>query len=344
MAGRSSRFPNTRPKWMLTHPMTSNLMCVESIKGINLDFFDKIYFTFLSEHEDKYQITKGLTKSLNKLNISNKVELIILDNATKSQSETVYLTIRRCNIEGFIMVKDSDNFFQVNIDNVLSQICYFDLNNIDYINAKSKSYLCLDSNKVVNNIVEKKVISPYFSVGGYCFHSAKKFCDVFEDMDDIQGECFLSHLIFKMILQGEIFAGKEASHFIDWGTQTDWSLYCNKFSTVFIDLDGTLITNSSDLIPPYIGEGLPIVENIYRLNELYIKGETKIIITTSRPEEYRDITISELKRHGINHDLLIMGLPHCKRVLINDFADSNPYPSSIAINIERNKNNLSRYI
>lgn len=46
MGGKSSRFPNLRPKWMLTHPMSGDLMCVESIKGLNLYFFDKIYFTF----------------------------------------------------------------------------------------------------------------------------------------------------------------------------------------------------------------------------------------------------------------------------------------------------------
>ena len=47
IAGKSTRFPNTRPKWMLTHPKSGYFMGIESIRGINLDFFDKIYFTFL---------------------------------------------------------------------------------------------------------------------------------------------------------------------------------------------------------------------------------------------------------------------------------------------------------
>ena len=37
---------------------------------------------------------------------------------------------------------------------------------------------------------------------------------------------------------------------------------------------------------------------------------------------------------------LVMGLPHCQRVIINDFARSNPYPSCSAINIPRNENEL----
>ena len=44
MAGKSSRFPNMRPKWMLTHPMSNRFMAIESILGLNLNFFDKIYF------------------------------------------------------------------------------------------------------------------------------------------------------------------------------------------------------------------------------------------------------------------------------------------------------------
>lgn len=29
MAGKSTRFPNMRPKWILTDSMSGNLMCVE---------------------------------------------------------------------------------------------------------------------------------------------------------------------------------------------------------------------------------------------------------------------------------------------------------------------------
>ena len=44
MAGKSSRFPDMRPKWMLTHPMTNRFMGIESILGFNLEFFDNIYY------------------------------------------------------------------------------------------------------------------------------------------------------------------------------------------------------------------------------------------------------------------------------------------------------------
>jgi hypothetical protein len=143
-----------------------------------------------------------------------------------------------------------------------------------------------------------------------------------------------------MILSGDIFYGTKSCEFLDWGTSYDWEKYCRNFYTIFVDMDGTLITNTSSIIPPYIGDGEPIFDNINILNSIYDKGLCKIIITTSRKEEYRDLTLQELKRNNIKYDMLIMDLPHCQRILINDYAPSNPYPSAISVNISRNTNTL----
>ena len=209
MAGQSSRFPDTRPKWMLTHPMSGDLMCVESLKGINLDYFDKIYFTFLEEHEIKFGISKGLWKCLEKNDLSHKSEFIILNNSTKSQSETVYMTIREKNIDGLIFIKDSDSYFDTLIENDENQIIYSDLNKVGKIDARTKSYVQMESNETVTNIVEKKVISTNFCVGGYIFKSSNDFISYYEKISDYPGECFISHVIFEMILNGQIFFGQD---------------------------------------------------------------------------------------------------------------------------------------
>ena len=52
-AGKSSRFPGIRPKWMLTHP-NGNLMIVESISGLELNKYSQIIITILEEHEKQY--------------------------------------------------------------------------------------------------------------------------------------------------------------------------------------------------------------------------------------------------------------------------------------------------
>ena len=83
--------------------------------------------------------------------------------------------------------------------------------------------------------------------------------------------------------------------------------------------------------------------NIDYIAELHEQGKAKIVLTTSRPERLRQLTIMELQTKGIPFDELVMGLPHCQRVIINDFARSNPYPSCKAINIPRNTDDLMEY-
>lgn len=343
MAGKSSRFPNTRPKWMLSHPGSNRFMGIESIVGLNLSFFEKIYFVCLKEHQKQYQFLNGFELELEKLGVKDKVEVIFLDKETKSQSETVYTAIKKKNIEGFIFIKDSDNYFEVKVNTTDNQICNFDLNKEDSINARNKSYLDLDTNNIVLNIVEKKIISSKFSVGGYAFSDAKEFYSTYEKIKDIGGECYISNVIFEMLLCGKMFYGLETKNYKDWGTLSDWNKYKETYKTLFVDLDGTLVTNTSHQFPPYIGEGPPLQNNIDYLNKLYSTKRVKIIITTSRPKEYYQKTIDELKSKNIPFDDIIMGLPHAQRILINDFAASNPYPSCSALNIPRNNDNLEDY-
>lgn len=65
---------------------------------------------------------------------------------------------------------------------------------------------------------------------------------------------------------------------------------------------------------------------------LYKTGKVQIILTTLRKEEYKNIRIEQLNMNKIPYDNIIFNLFHCKRYLINDYALSNPYPSSISIN------------
>jgi hypothetical protein len=347
MGGKSSRFPNMRPKWMLTHPSTGNFMCIESIRGINLDFFDNIFFVILESHDLEYKASSGIKKSLENLSnyseIKEKIKIIELEKETKSQSETVYKAILKNKIEGFIYIKDSDGYFNIDLDSSENQITYFDINNLDEINARSKSYIDINSNNIITNIVEKKVISSKFCVGGYGFSSSNEFCKFYEKIENYPGECYVSNVILEMILEGNKFSGMECQGYLDWGTLKSWESYKSNFYTLFVDMDGTLFTNTSHLIPPFIGEGIPLIENIKCIKEIKKEGSF-LIITTSRPEKYRKITESELNKYDIPFDLLIMGLPHCQRVLINDFSNTNPYPSCYSVNIPRNSDNLNQYI
>lgn len=340
MAGQSSRFPNSRPKWMLSHPISKTYMVLESISGINLDFFDQIIFVMLQEQIYKYDVLPFFQNELERLKIKDKSQICILKSSTKSQSETVAEAIKICNIKGFIFIKDCDSYFKVELAEKNNFVSYFDLHNLKYINAISKSYIDIDSNSKIINIVEKKIISTYFNVGGYGFDKAEEFLQYFEKINTFEKECYISNVIYEMMLSKIEFKGLMTSDYIDWGTIEDWENYINQFKTLFIDLDGTLVQNSSHLIPPFIGHGLPLVKNIETIRRLYDEKKAYIVITTSRPEEFYEQTAEELANNKIPYDKLIMGLPHSKRIIINDFANSNKYPSCSAINIPRNSQSL----
>ena len=322
--------------------MTNRLMVTEAISGLNLDFFDNIYFICLQQHEDKYQFMKGFVSELDDAGLREKSNIVLLPEQTDSQSETVYTFLSGYDLDGFIFIKDSDGFYRCDVEE-RNQVAYFDLNDMDDINARTKSYVDLDVNDVVTNIVEKKVISSTFSSGGYGFADAKEFCKTFEKLQDMDGECYISHIIFEMMLSGSTFYGTKTTDFKDWGTLDAWNKYKSQYKCLFVDIDGTLITNSSHHFPPYMGSGEPIENNIDFLAELHEQGKTKIVLTTSRPDKFRQLTIMELQTKGIPFDELVMGLPHCQRVIINDFARSNQYPSCKAINIPRNTDDLKEY-
>ena len=322
--------------------MTNRMMVTEAISGLNLDFFDHIYFICLQQHEDKYQFMKGFVSELDDAGLREKSNIVLLPEQTDSQSETVYTFLSGYDLDGFVFIKDSDGFYRCDVEE-RNQVAYFDLNDMDDINARTKSYVDLDVNDVVTNIVEKKVISSTFSSGGYGFADAKEFCKTFEKLQDMDGECYISHIIFEMMLSGSTFYGTKTTDFKDWGTLDAWNKYKSQYKCLFVDIDGTLITNSSHHFPPYMGSGEPIENNIDFIAELHEQGKTKIVLTTSRPEKYRQLTIMELQTKGVPFDELVMGLPHCQRVIINDFARSNQYPSCKAINIPRNTDDLKEY-
>ena len=63
---------------MLSHPMTNRLMVTEAISGLNLDFFDNLYFLCLQEHEDKYSFMKGFVAELDDAGLRAKSNIVLL--------------------------------------------------------------------------------------------------------------------------------------------------------------------------------------------------------------------------------------------------------------------------
>lgn len=340
-AGRSTRFPNSRPKWSLTHPY-GDLMFIQSIKGLDLSKYSEVVSVFLKDDVERFNLLEGLNQSLGE--IDAKTSIVLLEQPTSSQSETVAEAISALNIKGDILIKDCDAYFTA--EYASGNFVYTsNLRDVSNIKASSKSYVDVDKNGIIQTIVEKDVISNEFCCGGYGFSDAEKFVETYKKLkDSAEGEIYVSHIIFQQLLDGEQFITCNTSNFNDWGTLKDWNEYKKQYKTLFLDLDGVLVENSGEYVGKKWGTTDALESNKDYINNLYETGKVRIIFTTSRKSKFRDETISQLEKCGIKYHTIIFDLLHCQRILVNDFSSSNSFPTAKAVNLPRNNDNLEEYL
>lgn len=341
IAGKSSRYPNVKPKWMLAHP-NGKFMAIQAISGLNLNQFNRIIFVYLEEHETMYSFKTGFINELESCGIKN-YELCSLDEQTKDVTETVTKAIQLMNIKGPIFIKDSDSYFSCSDIPSGNFIFYSHLKNTNCTKPAGSSYITLDENNIITNIVEKQIISPYICVGGYLFESAEDFLEIASQINS-STERYISDIVyFDMLHKKSVFRGIEINDLEDWGTLDDWKTYKKQFATLFLDIDGTIVEHSSTHFPPYVATSKPLEKNLNYLKSLD-KSKVEIILTTSRTEEYRKQTEEQLKSLGLEYKQLIMGLNHNKRIIVNDYSSTNEYRNCDAVNLKRNEDNLENLL
>ena len=336
-AGKSNRFPNMKPKWMLTHP-DGELMIEKAIKGLNCEIFNRIIITIVKPHDEKYEAGLILSQVFKN---NPKVEICLLDDFTSSASETVYLTLEKMNVEGSFVVKDSDNCVNVNIPTpIKNSITGYDLHkHPDVSNIPGKSFLIVNDQKIIEDIIEKRIVSNIICLGVYAFENVEIFKKAYLELKnkDFSGEMFISHVISYILnKKTQIFLALEASDYSDWGTLVEWHQVQKNYRTYFCDVDGVLMKNCGKYGSKNWSNNREIIkENMESIKSLQDKG-AQIVITTSRPEELREDLEAILAENGIRPYAILMGLNHASRVVINDFAPTNPYPSGMAISVPRN--------
>lgn len=222
--GLSSRFDGSVPKFLLENPNKFNMtMVISSITGLPYTVFDKIYVIVLESHCIEFNVIDKLKSDAMSLGVD--IEVVQLPGPTNSASETVYQSILATKLTGEIYIKDCDSYFEVDSVNP-NEITIVSLNECGRIHASNKSYVKINDQDVVNTIVEKNVISPYFCSGLYSFKTTHDFIKSYESLIDIQdSEIYISHVIFNMMLNHSIFKINRATNYIDWGTQEDWDIY-----------------------------------------------------------------------------------------------------------------------
>lgn len=342
-AGKSNRFPNMKPKWMLTHP-DGQLMIEKALQGFDTASFDRIIITIVRPHIEKYEAELVLKQVFK----NTKIELCVLDDFTASASETIMLTLDKMNVAGAFVIKDSDNRIYFDLPQKIGNcIVGYDLTkHHDVSNIPGKSFLIANEQNIITDIVEKKIVSDMICLGVYAFENADDFRTAYREMHArrFDGEMYISHVISYMLSKKDkVFYAIEATGYDDWGTLKEWKEVQRQCRTYFVDVDGVLMQNCGRYgsLNWYNNDKM-LVENCAVIKRLQDEG-AQIVITTSRTEEFRADLVERLARQGIHPYAIVMGMNHAARVVVNDFAPTNPYPSGLAVTFPRN-GNLKEYL
>jgi hypothetical protein len=331
-AGLSSRYPQLRPKWMLTTP-DGRLAIQRAAASIDPSRIGRLVIAIRAEHEQKYGATAAIRRAF-----GAEIDILVLERDTNGPAETVALMIERAGVDGPILIKDADSFFDPAPMPSGSFVGTLDLRaNLGISRVGAKSFIVINEQQLISHIIEKHVSSNFISAGLYAFAHSRSYLECYRIAmaETPGGEVFVSHVIAEALRRGEVFKPHFVSNLIDVGTLEDWRAFIQARRLLLIDIDGVVFRNQSEFFPPYWGDPVePIAENIARLTELQAAG-AQLVFVTARPEKYRGVTLQALEAHGLAAHALVMGCIHAPRVLINDYADSNPYPSATAVNLPR---------
>lgn len=201
---------------------TGQINCIKALEGIDLSMFTKIYFVLLYEHELKYHVAEkiAVARKFNKDLLDIEIIFKFLDNPTSSQAQTIYDTIVSYNITGPIFIKDADNTCTCSNPIKGNSVLVYPLEKTPLVDPQHKSYVNVDDQNFVVNIIEKRVVSNLFNCGGYSFTDAELFKTAYEALlgyEDIVNHMYISHIIYWLILNKKArFRPVEATYYEDF--------------------------------------------------------------------------------------------------------------------------------
>lgn len=210
MAGLSSRFKKagySLPKYMLeAHGKTLFTYSIESFEA----YFNSEKFLFIAL--DVFDTKAFIEKECKKLGI-NQYDVVILEEPTRGQAETVYLGLINASIN------DSEKILIFNIDTFRPGYRWpvnFDLSNVDgYLETFigegenwSNIVPSSEGDYRVERTAEKQQISEYCCTGLYFFRRADSYCSLFENYSKFDersldaGEYYIAPMYNLMLQQG----------------------------------------------------------------------------------------------------------------------------------------------
>lgn len=171
MAGRGSRFANAgykMPKPLIDVHGHYMIECVT--ENIKPNCNHKFIYLCLEDHLQKYDLESKLKS------ISPNCEVVSVDKVTEGAACTVLLAEKFIDNDEPLMIANSDQYVDININNYLASGNDFDgLIMTMFADDNKWSFIKYDSNKLVTMVREKEVISNEATVGIYNFKRGSDF-------------------------------------------------------------------------------------------------------------------------------------------------------------------------
>lgn len=222
------------------HP-SGRLFIEQAMQGLDLNEFDKIIIAISKEENEKYNIKHKIEYNFNDV---EKLEIFIVEHSTEGPADTVYDVINEKKIEGELVVKDSTSYVEV------SPHCYHK-NFIVGLNVSSwkedindlrrKSFIQINEQSQILDIIEKKLISDKISVGVYGFKDCNEYIRAYRRLKDDNypiKSLYVSHIISYLIgFYGDVFHYFSTDLYEDWSSEKSWMDVQRKMANYFIDLD-----------------------------------------------------------------------------------------------------------
>lgn len=290
---------NGIPQYLHRHPM-GKLLIEHSIEGVFSEYYDKVYIVLLKEDIEMYGAGTVIYEELK----NYPLEILTLDKMTTGPAETVYLAIKKAGMLGSVVVKDVDNFLMTEKVPQGNFVAGLDLNTWerDIHNLRNKSFLILNEQGNLLDIIEKQVRSDVISLGLYGFKRAEDFVKAYEHLNDESypiSRLYISHIISYLIgYSGRVFRYVPAIEYENWGNERLWKDMQRDYTLYFIDLDHILGT-----------DGVLAEDNKIKLTTLQNRGASFVGYTVEN-ENYKIEALKVLREAGLNFIKVVYGCPY----------------------------------
>lgn len=302
-----SRMVEGIPLYLQRHP-DGKLIAEKAIEGIYPENYDRIVYSILKEADDDFR-AKDLI--LEEIGGKYPVEVVVLPDRTRGPAETAYQTLRIRNIDGEIVFRDSHNYIRIELDCTGNFIAGLDLTTYeDAIDGlRAKSFITLNEQSQVLDVVEKHFCSDVISAGLYGFKKVSDFMLAYEHLSDPNygiKKLYLSHIISYLIgYKRRVFHSVRTLFFEDWSTLSAWNRMQRNHSTCFLDLDEVC------------GCAIPFEESVLSALKMASSKGCVFIGYSRKVELNKTMVIKYLKENMINIQDIVIGCTFSKsRILI----------------------------